>query len=122
MSVDQRHAPGSGEVRYPLARVYRIGPYRLSLAMLARRSGTPPELLLRFAALGLLDARRDAAGRLWFRPGAPATVARVQRLRTGLCLNYAGVGVVLDLLDRIERLQAVVRRGEQASRERTLWT
>ena len=32
------------------------------------------------------------------------TVGRIQRLRTGLGLNYAAIGLVLDLLDHIEEL------------------
>jgi chaperone modulatory protein CbpM len=40
---------------------------------------------------------------------APARLARMQRLRCGLDLNYAAVGVVMDLLDRINRLEAALR-------------
>jgi hypothetical protein len=108
--------------RYPLARVYRITPYQMTLTAVARRSGLPPDLVRRFVALGLVDAERDRLGRLWFRPGAPSAIARVQRLRTGLSLNYAGVGVVLDLLDRIDRLETALRRGERAATEGTPWT
>ncbi|MGC0342569.1 chaperone modulator CbpM [Streptomyces sp. SLBN-8D4] len=82
----------------------------LSLATVARRSGLHPDLVRRFVALGLVDAERDAAGRLVFDPTAPAALARVQRLRTGLCLNYASIGLVLDLLDRISLLEAALRR------------
>ncbi|GAB3887849.1 hypothetical protein GCM10029964_054510 [Kibdelosporangium lantanae] len=82
-----------------------VPPYRLSLESVAVRSGTHPELVRRLVALGLLDAGRDAAGRLWFPPGAPAAVAMIQRLHTGLSLNYAAVGVVLDLLARIAVLE-----------------
>jgi hypothetical protein len=32
-------------------------------------------------------------------------VARVQRLHFGLSLNYAAIGLVLDLLDRIDELE-----------------
>ncbi len=85
---------------------YPIGkPTRLSLDTLSRQAGLHPLLVRRFVALGLLDADRDAAGALWFRPGALTTVARVQRLRAGLALNYAAIGLVLDLLDRIDELQ-----------------
>jgi DNA-binding transcriptional MerR regulator len=83
---------------------------RLSLATVARLSGVHPDLIRRFVALGLVDADRDAAGRLVFPPTAPAVLARVQRLRTGLCLNYASIGLVLDLLDRISLLEAALRR------------
>lgn len=82
-----------------------VRPYRLSLETVAARSGTHPELVRRFVALGLLDATWDAGGRLRFPPSAPAAVAMIQRLRSGLSLNYAAVGVVLDLLGRIAVLE-----------------
>ena len=90
---------------------YAIVPVpRLSLQTVARRSGVHPDLIRRFVALGLVEAERDASGGLVFEPTAPAALARVQRLRTGLCLNYASIGLVLDLLDRISLLEAALRR------------
>ncbi|MET9623414.1 chaperone modulator CbpM [Streptomyces sp. NPDC006464] len=91
-------------VRYALVPVRR-----LSLDAVARRSGLHPDLIRRFVALGLVDADRDAAGHLMFDPTAPAVLARIQRLRSGLCLNYASIGLVLDLLDRISLLEAALR-------------
>jgi DNA-binding transcriptional MerR regulator len=87
-------------MHYPLAR-----PYQLSLDAFAREAGLHPQLVRQYVALGLLDADRDASGDLWFPPAALARAARVQRLR-GLQLNYAAIGLVLDLLERIEELQA----------------
>jgi chaperone modulatory protein CbpM len=92
-------------IAYPMTR-----PSRLSLDRFARQAGLHPQLVQKFVALGLLDAERDATGALWFRPAALVTVARVQRLRAGLSLNYAAIGLVLDLLDRIEELEAELRR------------
>ncbi len=92
-------------IAYPMTR-----PSRLSLDRFARQAGLHPQLVQKFVALGLLDAERDATGALWFRPAALVTVARVQRLRAGLSLNYAAIGLVLDLLDRIDELEAATRR------------
>jgi chaperone modulatory protein CbpM len=92
-------------ITYPMTR-----PSRLSIDRFARQAGLHPELVQKFVALGLLDAERDATGALWFRPAALVTVARVQRLRAGLSLNYAAIGLVLDLLDRIDELEAASRR------------
>jgi chaperone modulatory protein CbpM len=127
MSTDRRTrgaAAGQAgtDLRYPLVEVRAASPYQLTVNDVSDRCGLPPDLLRRFVALGLVDARRDTLGRLWFRPAAPAVIARAQRLRTGLSLNYAAVGVVLDLLDRIDRLEAALRRGERAAEERTRWT
>ena len=92
-------------VRYPLT-----PPRRLSLEAVAARCGLHPDLVGRFVTLGLVEADRDTAGRLWFTAQAPAAIARVQRLRTGLCLNYAAIGLVADLLDRIDALETALRR------------
>src|ERR1700716_747019 len=98
--------------RYVLAR--RPG---MRLAALATRCGLHPDMVRRLVALGLLACRQDARGDLWFEPSALVTVARIQRLRTGLGLNYAAIGLVLDLLDRIEELESASRR-----RRTSLWT
>jgi chaperone modulatory protein CbpM len=90
-------------VRYPLAR-----PLWLSVEQFGHRSGLHPDLVRRFVALGLLRAERDAAGRLWLRPDQVAAAARIQRLRAGLALNYAAVGLVIDLLDRITELETAL--------------
>jgi hypothetical protein len=87
-----------------------VRPTRLSLDGFARQAGLHPELIQRFVALGLVDAYRDPDGNLWFRPAALVTVRRVQRLHTGLSLNYAAIGLVLDLLDRIDELESALRR------------
>jgi chaperone modulatory protein CbpM len=96
------HSQGSA-IRYALAR-----PHRLSLETTAARAGLHPDLVRRFVALSLLDASRDVHGRLWFDTEAPAVLARIQRLRCGLSLNYAAIGLVLDLLERISRLEAAL--------------
>jgi chaperone modulatory protein CbpM len=93
---------------YPLARASRTGV--LDLDTFAARARLHPELVRRLIALGLLEAQRDAAGRWWLAPAELATVTRIQRLRAGFSLNYAALGLVLDLLDRIEVLEAALRR------------
>jgi MerR-like DNA binding protein len=90
---------------YQLAR-----PARLGLEDFARLGDVHPELLQRFVVLGLVDATTDSRGALWFRPGQLARLARIRRLRAGLSLNYASLGLVLDLLDRIAVLEAERRR------------
>ncbi len=87
--------------------------YRLDLGTVAGRAGVHPDLVRRFCALGMLDAVSDAAGRLWFTARAPADIARIQRLRAGLCLTYAAIGLVTDLLDRIDRLERALARRPQ---------
>ena len=90
--------------RYPLARRPLLSPEQFG-----RHSGLHPELVGRFVALGLLRAERDDAGRLWLRADQVTVVARIQRLRAGLSLNYAAIGLVMDLLDRIDELETTLR-------------
>ena len=89
---------------YSLTRVSR-----LSLDDFAARAGMHPELLRRWVALGLLEPSRDAGGQLWFAATQLRAVARIQRLRAGLSVNYAALGLVVELLDRIEVLEAQLR-------------
>ena len=75
--------------RYVLAR--RPG---IQLDVFATRCGLHPDMVRRLVALGLVACQQDARGDLWFEPSALVTVARIQRLRTGLGLNYAAIGLV----------------------------
>ena len=89
---------------------------RLNLEAFARATGTHPDLIRRLVALGLLEADRDAAGDLWFAPSQVAAMGRVQRLRAGFGLNYAAVGLVTDLLDRITVLETALQEARRPGR------
>lgn len=80
-------------------------PQRLSLDTLAALTRTHPELLRRFADLGIVTPSVDGLGRLWFTPDAVDAVRRAIRLRNGLGLSYSAVVVVAQLLDRIDVLE-----------------
>lgn len=97
-----------------------VRPVRLNLEAFARATGTHPDLIRRLVALGILEADRDASGELWFPPSQLAAMGRVQRLRAGFALNYAALGLVTDLLDRIAELEAALRSARR--RGRPLWT
>jgi chaperone modulatory protein CbpM len=100
----------------------------MTLDDLARRANLHPELLRRFIALGLLEpvaGRADGVGAdgPTFGPESPAAVAQICRLHVGLGLNYAAIGVVIDLLARIDRLEATLRTRPQPRSGRTEgWT
>jgi hypothetical protein len=113
--------PGGGR-RYPLVVVRRASQGRLTVEDVAGRSGVTSQLIRRFVALSVLDAQRDDAGQLWFDARAPATVARALRLHAGLGLNYASLGLVLDLLDRIDQLESALRRSGRPAKEFPPWT
>jgi chaperone modulatory protein CbpM len=101
---------------YPLVRAPLVTFRRLDLESFSRAAGLHPDLVRRLVALGLIEAERDPAGALRLHPGQLAAVARIQRLRAGFALNYAAVGVVVDLLDRIAELEAALRKSKRTNR------
>jgi chaperone modulatory protein CbpM len=92
---------------YPIVR--SAAPARLSLDAFAAAAGVHPDFVRRLVRLGLLDPYVDPAGRLWFPPVEQARLARAIRLHAALGLNYAALGLVLDLLTRIEQLETALR-------------
>jgi chaperone modulatory protein CbpM len=111
--------PQSRPLRYPLVR--RPTSALLDDEEFARRCGLHPELVRRFWALGLIPAARYVDGSLWFSPAQVPAVARLQRLHASLPLNYAALGLVCDLLDRITDLETAlsVRGRTEPVRRRT---
>ena len=86
----------------------RRGDLRLDLETFARHAGAHPDFVRRLVALGLLEPVREH-GEWWFSADQAAELARIERLRRGCDLNYAAIGLVLDLLDRIAELEAELR-------------
>ncbi|MEH0826110.1 MULTISPECIES: chaperone modulator CbpM [unclassified Micromonospora] len=99
--------------RYVLAR--QTPTPALTLAQFAAATGLDPHEVTRLVALGLLDTVRGPAGAML--PMAQlARAGRITRLRAGLGLNYTAVGVVLDLLEHIEELEAALRTQRRGRR------
>ncbi|MGZ4753898.1 MAG: chaperone modulator CbpM [Acidimicrobiia bacterium] len=88
-------------------------PVRLDLQSFSRAVGLHPEIVHHLIALGLLETTRTTTGELWFAPDQVAAAARIRRLRAGFGLNYAAIGLVVDLLDRVARLEAALRARAQ---------
>ncbi|MEV4509244.1 chaperone modulator CbpM [Dactylosporangium sp. NPDC049525] len=84
-------------------------PY-LSADAFAAAGGLHPDLISRLVALGLLEPYVDELGNRWFAQTQLIRLARIRRLLAGLPLNYEAVGIVLDLLTRIDELEAQLRR------------
>lgn len=84
----------------------------LPLETFARTTRLHPDLVRRLVALGLLDTEAGPDGEPWFHPEQVAVAARIERLRCWLGLTYSSIGVVIDLLDRVERLEAALREHE----------
>ena len=93
----------------------------LDLEAFARAAGIHPEMARRLVTLGIIDATYDVRGELRFAPNQIAIAARVQRLRASFALNYAAIGLVADLLDRIAELERTVRKQRRMNGDRP-WT
>jgi chaperone modulatory protein CbpM len=94
----------------------RVPASRFTLDEFAMAAGLHPDLVRRLVALGIVEAGYGPAGELRFSRDQLAVVARMQRLRAGLGLNYAAVALVTDLLDRIAVLETALRGSQWPGR------
>lgn len=97
----------------------RIGPIStstryVSVTEISMQCDVHPGFVDRLVHLGLLDPlRRGRDMEEWeFETDAVSLVRKIIRLRDELGINYAGVGVVLELLSRIEKLESRIRELE----------
>ncbi len=83
----------------------------LRLKDIAWRCQIQSELVLHFVRQGLVDPLEwdENPDRWRFERCAVARVQKIIRLHRDLGINYAGIGVVLELLDRIETLERRIR-------------
>jgi gluconate kinase len=77
-------------------------------AVLARGSGLHPDLVKRLVQLGAIDREPPLSD-----ADAAAWLARCERLRHDLGLNYAGAILACQLLARIDELEARLRLYER---------
>jgi chaperone modulatory protein CbpM len=96
-----------------------VGTRPMDLDAFARAGGLHPDVVRRLVALGLLEPQQDGTGALWFPTAQLITLARIQRLRAGFALNYAAVGLVIDLLDRVAELESALRQAGRTHTRRT---
>ena len=88
----------------------------VQLTVLARMAGVQTVHVRRYVEFGLLEPkpRRTApAAPARFDPTSAARVARAERLRRDLNLNYSGAVLVVELLDRISELEARLPRSHR---------
>jgi hypothetical protein len=92
----------------------------LELEAFARLAGLHPDFVRRLVTLGLLEATRRPGDELRLPPTQLAAAARLRRLRAGLALNYAALGVVVELLERVAALEGALQRAQTTGD--SLWT
>jgi DNA-binding transcriptional MerR regulator len=82
------------------------GEERVELAVVARRAGVRIAVVRRYLEFGLFEPNPEPAETPRYDARNVARVARAERLRRDLGLNYAGAVLACDLLDRIRELEA----------------
>lgn len=103
------------ERKYILVHLKRVPEWApMSLTEVAARCGVHPELISRFVYLGLVDpVDRCVDGEYLFDAEVVPLIRKIMRLRNQLGVNYSGVGVVLELMRRVETLEARIRELER---------
>jgi DNA-binding transcriptional MerR regulator len=98
MNADRRTGPADRDLAAEDA---------VELTVVARQAGVTIVHVRRYLELGLLEPHPAVAPETpRFDPSSAARVARAERLRRDLGLNYAGAVLVCELLDRISDLEA----------------
>jgi DNA-binding transcriptional MerR regulator len=100
--------PPRTPVRFSVVNAPARADLRLSADELAAAAGISPTMVARLVRLGL--AEPVAAGSTEFTAATAARVRRMLRLHRDLGVNLAGAAIIVDLLERIERLEAEVAR------------
>jgi len=78
---------------------------QLTLEMLAAAAEIHPGLVEQFVAYGLLEPVEWAGQMLLFDAAAVPRLRMILRLRRDTGVNLAGIGMILDLLDRLHALE-----------------
>jgi DNA-binding transcriptional MerR regulator len=78
---------------------------RLTLEELAAAARLHPDLIETLVSFGLLEPVARDGPRLLFDASAVLRLRAIQRLRQDLGVNLAGIGVILDLTERLRRLE-----------------
>jgi hypothetical protein len=98
MNADRHTGPADGNLAAEEA---------VELTVVARQAGVRIMHVRRYLEFGLFEPHRAATAEApSFDPSSAARVARAERLRRDLGLNYAGAVLVCELLDRISELEA----------------
>ena len=78
---------------------------QLTLEALAAHADMHPELVERFVEFGLIEPMEYEGATVLFDASAIPRLRMIGRLRESLGINLAGVGVIVNLLDRLCALQ-----------------
>jgi DNA-binding transcriptional MerR regulator len=77
----------------------------VELAVIARQAGVRVTVVRRYVEFGLLEPVSRTTQPPLFEPRSASRLAKAERLRLDLGLNYAGAVLACELLDRIRALE-----------------
>ena len=78
---------------------------QLTLESLAATAEIHPDLVEQFVAYGLLEPVERVGPVLLFDAAAVSRLQMIMRLRRDTGVNLAGIGMILDLLDRLRAIE-----------------
>jgi len=78
---------------------------RLTLEALAARTKIHPDLVERFVEYGLIEPIEWIGPMLLFDAATVPRLRMIMRLRSDIGANPAGIGIILDLLERVRTFQ-----------------
>ena len=84
----------------------------VELTVVAQRAGVRITVVRRYLEFGLFEPHPEPAETPRYDPRNAARIARAERLRRDLGLNFAGAVLVCELLDRIRELEAQHSQGK----------
>lgn len=82
----------------------------LTLEELADTVGLHPELVEKFIDFGLVEPAAATGSHPFFSVSSVERLRRIIRLRRDLGVNLAGIGVILEMRERMENLQRELDR------------
>ena len=85
--------------------VLKTRPDFMSLDEVAARFRIHPDLVRRFMDAGLIEPAEVIGETVMLDPGAVRRIRVIQSLRCDLGINLAGIAVILELLDRLGKVQ-----------------
>jgi hypothetical protein len=85
----------------------------MAIRTVARDAGLHPDLVMRLIRLGAIEPEGGTRAAPLYPSDSPARLARAVRLRRDLGVGWSGAILALDLLARIDELEARLRRYER---------
>ncbi len=110
-----RSVASRGTTRATGARLVLYGKTveRVTLEVLAERTGVHPHRIRDYVEYGLLEPSEQAGEQPLFAPSAVTRLRRIERLRLQLGVNLTGIAIILDMRERLIRLQREIERRER---------